>query len=47
MLAYRDHIRVTKLVPRDRFAIDGSAVGAHQVFEKEDGLDLYDPRMMP
>jgi len=40
--------RVTKLVARDRHAIDGGTVGALQVFEKEDGLKTFtNPRMMP
>ena len=47
VLADGDHVRVTELVARDRPAIDGRAVGAHQVFEKEDGLNLHDSRMMP
>jgi len=47
VLADGDHVRVTKLVARDRQAIDCGAVGALQVFEKEDGLNLHNPRMMP
>ena len=46
MLADGDHVSVTKLVARDRPAIDGGAVGALQIFDKEDGLNLHDPRMM-
>jgi hypothetical protein len=41
-----DHVCVMKLVARNRAAIDGGAVRAHQIFEKEDGLNLHDPRMM-
>ena len=47
MPADRDHVCVMKLVPCNRAAINGGSVGAHQVFEKEDGLNLYDSRMMP
>ena len=47
VLADGDHVRVTKLLARDRPAIDGGAVCAHQVFEKEDGLNLHDSRVMP
>jgi hypothetical protein len=46
VLADRDDVCVMKLVACDRTAINGRAVGAHQVFEKEDGLNLYDSRMM-
>jgi hypothetical protein len=47
VLADRDDIRVTQLVAGDRPAIEGGAVGAFQVFKKEDGLNFHDPRMMP
>ena len=46
MLADGYHICVTKLVAYDRPAINSGAVDALQVFEKEDGLNLHDPRMM-
>ena len=47
VLADGDDVRVTQLVAGDRPAIDGGAVGALQVFEKEDGLNLHNPRMVP
>lgn len=46
VLADGDHVRVMKLAARDRLAIDGGAVAALQVFEKVDGLNLDDSRMM-
>jgi hypothetical protein len=41
-----DYVCVMKLMTRNRPAIDGGAVRAHQIFEKEDGLNLHDPGMM-
>ncbi|MEO5864020.1 MAG: hypothetical protein ABIQ79_03140 [Nitrospiraceae bacterium] len=47
MLADGDQVLISKLTARDRLAIDGGAVGALQVFEKEDGLNFHNPCMMP